>query len=564
MKRGILMKKKMLSVVMAALILGGSTVPALTSKVSDATLTNACVQAETGSLAEQLDEPKSVDALIQDFSTEMFKELYKDGENSLVSPLSLYTALSMLENGVDGKSRDELLNLLVGSSDGDSIQEEDINNFFKEYMEMLASENSTPGDYEKQKAELNIANSIWNNTCNDFIVYNDDYIQKANNFYKADLYDEDFTDPETVNKLNSWIEDKTKGRIKDMFNELSEDSQNILINALSFDAEWSEPFVGVDGCDYYSRDGYSGCVRDDVFHNSDGTAVKSEFLCSTEYKGTYIKDDYAVGMKKAYVGNFYMAALVPNEGITLEEYINEYLTSDSLRSTLKNEVKDGIVKLSMPKFSFDCAYSGGDTIGAMKNLGVSQIFEKTRDYSRMYDFTNPIMQDENMKFWVSDIMHNTNISVDGAGTKAAAATAIMIDCDTAIIDDLPTYQVNLDRPFLFVICDSRNDMPVFMGALNNLEGDIVETPDPEPAPSPDPAPAPDPEPEPVPMPEPIVMGDVDGSGRLTLKDASMILRSLAGLESLDKEQKIIADINGNGKVDTQDSLIIQRMIAGLQ
>lgn len=58
------------------------------------------------------------------------------------------------------------------------------------------------------------------------------------------------------------------------------------------------------------------------------------------------------------------------------------------------------------------------------------------------------------------------------------------------------------------------------------------------------------------------LGDVDGDGVITLKDALLALRAVAQLGTLTDEQKIRADVNSNGAVDIGDVLRIMQYVNG--
>ncbi len=62
--------------------------------------------------------------------------------------------------------------------------------------------------------------------------------------------------------------------------------------------------------------------------------------------------------------------------------------------------------------------------------------------------------------------------------------------------------------------------------------------------------------------EPIILGDVDGDGKVTIYDASAIQRYLAGMEP-DPFNEAAADADGDGKVTIYDASAIQRYLAGM-
>ncbi|MEE0896086.1 MAG: serpin family protein, partial [Acutalibacteraceae bacterium] len=66
---------------------------------------------------------------------------------------------------------------------------------------------------------------------------------------------------------------------------------------------------------------------------------------------------------------------------------------------------------------------------------------------------------------IANVIHKTNITVDTEGTKAAASTKVeMTDKMSAI----PQEEINLNRPFVFIIVDNTTKLPVFIGNLMSI------------------------------------------------------------------------------------------------
>ena len=72
------------------------------------------------------------------------------------------------------------------------------------------------------------------------------------------------------------------------------------------------------------------------------------------------------------------------------------------------------------------------------------------------------------------------------------------------------------------------------------------------------APATEPITEPEPQP---VLGDVDLDGKVTIDDATLLMRYLVEMEDLTDEQLKLADVNRDGKVNIMDVTDIQRFLA---
>jgi len=59
------------------------------------------------------------------------------------------------------------------------------------------------------------------------------------------------------------------------------------------------------------------------------------------------------------------------------------------------------------------------------------------------------------------------------------------------------------------------------------------------------------------------LGDVNKDGKLNIRDATLIQKAIAKMETLDESQNTLADFDQNGKVNVKDATAIQKKIAGL-
>lgn len=104
----------------------------------------------------------------------------------------------------------------------------------------------------------------------------------------------------------------------------------------------------------------------------------------------------------------------------------------------------------MPKFSYTSSFSLKETLSA---LGMPLAFSELADFSG-------ITAAEGLM--IADVLHKAFISVDEAGTEAAAATAVVIVPTAA-----PSREVRLDRPFIFLIRDIATGTILFLGRVVN-------------------------------------------------------------------------------------------------
>jgi serpin B len=63
------------------------------------------------------------------------------------------------------------------------------------------------------------------------------------------------------------------------------------------------------------------------------------------------------------------------------------------------------------------------------------------------------------------VLHKTFIRVDAKGTKAGAVTSVEMAAG-----GMPTFvEVDLDRPFVYMIVEEQHKVPLFIGVMKDLE-----------------------------------------------------------------------------------------------
>ena len=367
-----------------------------------------------------------------DFSTELFKRSVTDGENSLVSPLSVMLALAMTANGADGETLNRMEKLLGGT-----VPLNALNEYLYSYMQNLPSEH---------KSKLNIANSIWFRGDGESLRVKADFLQRNADYYGAAAFSSAF-DLQTVNDINAWVKTNTDGMIEKILSEISDLDMLFLINAVMFDAEWQNVY-------------YKHNVRESVFTNIAGAEETVDFMYSGE--SIYLEDEMATGFIKPYLnGGYSFAALLPNEGVSFESYI-ESLTGENFLQTIAG-AREAIVEASMPKFRYEYEILMNDALIAM---GIPDAFDPVAaDFGKMATTTAG-----NGNIYISRVLHKTFIAVDELGTKAGAVTMVAMTAAGAMMvpDDIKV--VNLDRPFIYAIIDNSTNLPVFIGTLMTAVG----------------------------------------------------------------------------------------------
>lgn len=347
-------------------------------------------------------------------------------DSLLVSPLSIILALSMTANGADGQTKSEMEALLGGEKTIDELNE-----YLYSYVKSLPS-----GD----KYKLEIANSIWFRDDEDRLTVEKEFLQKNANYYSADAYKSPFDD-QTLKDINNWVKNNTDGMIDKILDEISEDAVMYLINAITFDAEWKKPYEKSD-------------IHNGMFTAYNGE--KQDVKMMTSGESTYIHDDQTTGFIKNYKDSKYsFAALLPSEGIDIYDYIKN-LDGDKFISLIQNAEHSYITAI-MPKFSYDYDISMNDIL---HDLGMPTAFDGgAADFSKLGSSSRG-------NIFISDVLHKTFISVDELGTRAGAATSVEMRAEGAMEE---TQRVVLDRPFVYAIVDNETSLPIFIGAVTEID-----------------------------------------------------------------------------------------------
>lgn len=361
---------------------------------------------------------------VAEFSIDLLKQTATGQGNTLISPLSVMLALAMTANGADNETLAQMQRLLGGDISVDALNE-----YLYSYLESLPN---------TDKAKLSIANSIWLRDNQNVLRIAPDFLQTNADYYHAAAYRRAF-DSQTVREINQWVKTNTNKMIDQVIDEIDESAMMYLINAVLFDAEWQSIY-------------YKASVKAGDFTDINGVIKPADFMRSDEY--SYLDDGMATGFLKPYDGGRYsFAALLPNEGVPIESYL-ESLTGAAFLHTIEN-AQHAMVITYMPKFAY--GYSA-DMNDALITLGIPDAFDRAKaDFGKMG--TSP-----EGPLYIGQVLHKAFISVSELGTKAGAVTVVQVSPAAMLPPEEPKI-VRLDRPFVYAIIDNETNLPIFIGTL---------------------------------------------------------------------------------------------------
>lgn len=419
--------KKMLAVFMSVLSLAACILPfsgcgKTVGKVHNKGVKSGAVRDLTEGISKNESASKAPDdefkAAASSFAAELFKDNYSKGKTTLVSPLSVLTALALVQNGAQGDTLAQLEQAL-GGLDCDTL-----NAYMRAYCDFLT-----------ESDELKIANSVWTDSSAEAKRA---FLQKAVDSYSAQIFSAPLSSKKTVSSINSWVKKNTDGMIPKIIENADRDAVMMLINAVAFEAKWETPYTNDD-------------IEKLEFNSYSGKSKKTEFMCSTE--SVYLSDSDAVGFMKPYKnGRFAFAALLPDENTGIDDYVAS-LSGDKLMKIFSSAKRGNEVNVKMPKFRAEYSTQLIDTL---KKMGVKDAFDnKTADFSSLV---------ENRDAYIATVVHKTFIEVDEKGTRAAAST--LVGADTMSL--MEPYSVCLNRPFVYMIVDTETNLPLFIGVQTEI------------------------------------------------------------------------------------------------
>ena len=357
------------------------------------------------------------------FSFKLFKaanDNFRDNDQFVISPLSASQSLSMLLNGAAGETLSGSMNEL--GLQGHTLDE--LNSINSKLMDSLNTLD--------KKTTIEFANSMW---LNQGLTALPSYTSAIQEYYMATLFNEDFSDNNTLDAINRWCSNASKGNISKLL-ESTPTSPMLLINALYFKSHWPKPFKNEKRAPFTTVTGEEQTVE--YMSTTVGSGIFSNGKC----KATRLP--YGNGIFGFYI-------LLPGEGISVDECIND-LAENSWLDNIEN-FSQAEVTVKMPKFEIT---SRNDLVSSLKSAGLTACFSPEADYSNLFSSTG---------YTVTDVLQVTTINVDEEGTVATSSTVVG---GATSPEPVPSVELNVNRPFLFIIKERSTDAILFMGKVGKI------------------------------------------------------------------------------------------------
>jgi serpin B len=391
----------------------------------------------------------------------------KEG-NLFFSPASIHTALAMTYAGARGGTADQMCRTLrfpmeekleAGKPDAGPHElekrlvpwpKDKLHSAFGRLIEKLNTPQMVP-TMEKGKVvrrpayELTVCNALWGQKG---FAFRAEFTKLVGSSYGAGLRHVDFVaEREAARRtINTWVEDQTKDKIKDLIPSgvLTPLTRLVLTNAIYFKSNWAEKFE-------------KRATRDEDFTLAGGKKVKTPMMHQQRRFG-YMEDKTCQVLEMPYrSGELSMLVLLPKKADGLEA-LEKALARKGLQDYL-TKIRQTEVRLTLPKFKFTSSFRLADKLKAM---GMTDAFSPAKaDFSGMTTA---------QKLFISAVLHKAFVAVDEEGTEAAAATAVVMALTSVVLPPPKPKVFKADHPFVFVIRHRETGAVLFMGRVANPKG----------------------------------------------------------------------------------------------
>jgi serine protease inhibitor len=375
-------------------------------------------------------------AAANDFGFRLYNQLTaKDGSKNLfISPTSVELALAMTYNGARGDTQEGMAKAL-GIGD---MKLEDFNKANASLMKVLG--NPDP------KVTLSIANSLWGRVG---VNFSEDFLKRNTDFYGAKIASIDFSASDSADKINNWVKDNTGGMIKKLveYNSIR-DALMVLANAIYFKGKWSLPFDPID-------------TKPADFTLLDGTKKNFPMMENTDKFG-YLETDQFQAIILPYGDKFVQCMVfLPKPEVKLADFMKNITGKQWEEWSKQFEQRKGTILL--PRFRAEYSSSLKESLG---KLGMGKAFSTDADLMGMISEADAGKLGG--KPLITDVVHKTALEVDEEGTRAAAATGVIVGVTAMPMPETP-FVMKVDRPFLLAICDRSTGANLFLGTIVSPE-----------------------------------------------------------------------------------------------
>jgi len=382
----------------------------------------------------QVDEPPPVSESLHLFANDLYQLLERSEGNTVVSPLSLFTSLSMASLGANGLTLEEIHRTLRLTPEA-----------LSRMGGIIASFQDVEG--------FDMANFLW---VPRGVLLRAEYARDMYDTFQTRVRDADFKRSELVRSLiNRMIGNVTHGKIQEFLptGAVNADTKVMMANAVYFKAEWFHPFDVKD-------------TKEQPFFLGGDQSVNVPMMHLKEtFRGAVLDELDSKAIWMSYKDNrFGLLVVLPNRYDGIDELELQLRTNNHTAKTLSRKMIHRDVDVALPRFRIQY---GSEMANILRQMGITELFGPRADLTRMSG--SPLAE----KMKVSSVFHRATIEVNEGGSEASAASGLeIIPLIGPPEGQSGPMEFRADHPFMFYLVDRDNDnLPVFMGRVTNpLDG----------------------------------------------------------------------------------------------
>ena len=378
---------------------------------------------------------RSVVTANNQFAFDLYARYQSKEGNIFFSAYSISSAMAMTYEGARGKTADEIQSVFHFPKD-DSLRRESFLNINNQINK------------KDKKYELRTANALWAQKDCPFL---EDYFNLIAQYYGGKATNLDFINETEKSRLtiNSWIEEQTNNKIKDLIPAgiINPLIRLVITNAVYFKGFWFKQFD-------------KKATEDKDFRVSPGNTIKTPMMhfSDEEAKFNYAETDQLQILELSYEGKELSMLILLPRGDDLKA-IEESLSAEKLYGWKKLLSREEVI-VYLPKFKFETKYFISRDLAAM---GMPTAFTPGIDFGGEADFSGMTGKRD---LRISEVIHQAFVDVNEEGTEAAAATAVVMRTGSV---GMPRQKkiFNADHPFIFIIQENATGNILFLGRVTN-------------------------------------------------------------------------------------------------
>jgi len=365
---------------------------------------------------------------LTNFSFNLYSNLIKaePQKNYSFSPVSLNLAMGMAYAGAEGKTADDISNVMGFYRDKQYFLLS-----ISEYMDLLDK------IAKDSLVEFRLANKIYLEQTYKILPTYQAVIEK---YFDGAFKLADFINnaQKEAKNINSWVEKLTNNKIKNLIPEgtLSPSTAMVLVNAIYINSDWKHQFK-------------KERTQKKDFFLSEKEKLETDFMIQKIKKIKYAEINSYKAIEMEYVNrDLSLLFILPDESNI--DNISDVVLNGEQYKQICYSLNYEEVHIEIPKFKIESSFNLSQML---KKMGMSSAFSNA-------DFSG-ISKNNNLQ--ISQVLQKVFFEVDEKGTEAAAATAMIVHTTALIQNPDPTYEFIANRPFFYVLKENKYNTPLFIG-----------------------------------------------------------------------------------------------------